>query len=211
MKRTLTTWLVSLLAVGVAWAGETSLKVTGPDGLVGSATLVNKVQTDGTKYVRLTMKLAKGSEPATDVLQESSYNGKGEPVRMLQTTKNGPVKTSVVVTFTAEGAQVIADHGDGPKTNMVVNPAGSTANPSEFWFVGKAPKTGDSFEYFMFRLSDQSWQKSKVKFVGKQDIVVGGKRVSANLVQSGEAKAFLDDKGDPYRIEVGGLTLERAS
>ena len=193
------------------FAGEVKLSVTGPDGLTGNATLINKIQEDGTKYVRLSMKLTYSDGQTSDVLQESSYSAKGEPIRMLQTSKVGPKKSSVVVTFTEEGAQVVSDKGDGPKTNLVVRPDGSTANPTEFWFCKVPPKKGQVVEFFTFRVSEQSWTKAKTRFEGTREIIVGGKKVVANLVQIGEVKSYSDEEGDPYRIEFGKLTMERIS
>lgn len=194
----------------MAWAGETKLKVSGPDGLEGSATMVSKMQEDGSKSVRLTMKLKYGDGQTADVLQESTYSAKGQPLRMLQTSRSAGRKTSVTVTFTSEGAQVVMDRGDGPKTNMVEGPNGTTADPSVMWFVRDTPKKGQSSECFTFRVSEQAWQKTKTKYEGKKEIIVLGHKVMANLVMAGEFKAFLDDQGDPYRFEIGGLTLERA-
>ena len=190
-------------------AGETKLVVSGPDGLSGTATVINKVQEDGTKYVRLSMKLKFSDGQSTDILQESSYSKTGEPIRMLQTSKAGTKKTSVVVTFTDEGAQVVSDKGDGPKTNFVVAPDGTRANPTEFWFNTIQPTKGQVAEYYTFRVSQQAWIKAKSRFEGKRDIVVDGRKVTANFVQLGEVKSYLDDAGDPLRIELSGLTLER--
>ena len=202
-----------LLSLANAWAlaGEVRLNVTGPDGLTGTANLVNKILEDGTKYVRLTMKLKHGDGQTTDVLQESSYTDKGVPVRMLQTSKSASKKVSVVVTFTEEGAQVVMDKGDGPKTNFVVRPDGSTANPTELWFVKVQPHKGQVVEYYTFRVSEQTWIKAKSSYKGKTEIVVAGKRVSANLVHMGEVKSYCDDLGDPFRIELRDLKLERAA
>ncbi|MBS1724984.1 MAG: hypothetical protein JSS66_18750 [Armatimonadetes bacterium] len=202
--------LLAPLLVSVAYAGETKLKVTGPDGLDGTAVMSIKLQEDGSKTVRLTMKLKYGSGQTADVLQESSYSAKGEPVRMLQTSRSMGKKTSITVTFTSEGAQVVTDRGDGPKTNLVVRPKGTTADPSVMWFVRDTPERGQSTESYTFRVSEQTWQKTKTRYEGKKEIVVTGHKVNANLVVAGEFKAFVDDKGDPYRFEIGSLTLERS-
>ena len=61
----------------------------GDAGLTGTATLVNKVQEDGSKYVLLTMKLKSSGSPDVDVIQESVYDKTGRPVRKIQTTSIG--------------------------------------------------------------------------------------------------------------------------
>ena len=136
--------LVALLCLGsTSFAGTIKMKVSGPDGLNGTATMVNKIQDDGSKYIRLDMRLKFGDGQVSDVLQESIYDKTGLPVRMLQTSRNGTKKTSIVVTFTNEGAQVVSDQGDGPKTNMVLRPSkGSIANLSQFWFSKIKPEPG---------------------------------------------------------------------
>lgn len=202
---------IVFLLSGLSWAGEVTMSISGPDGLKGTATVINKVEKDGSKYVRLTMKLVYGDSQSSDVLQESSYSPTGEPIRMLQTSKSGSKKSSIVVTFTAEGAQVVTDKGDGPKANLILRPNGSISNPTEFWFCKDKPNRGQVEEFFMFRVSEQNWNKTKARFSGKSDIVVDGKKVTANLVQVGEIKSFLDEEGDPYRIELANIVLERTS
>ncbi|MBS1713569.1 MAG: hypothetical protein JST30_04455 [Armatimonadetes bacterium] len=194
-----------------AFAGDVKLSITGPDGLKGTATMTNKLLEDGNKLVRLTMKLKYENGESVDVIQESSYSADGEPKRMLQTYKGTSRKTSVVVTFDPDGAQVVSDNGSGPKTNKVVRPQGSVANTAEFWFLRDRPKVGQSVEFYAFRVSEQAWAKTKAKFEGKREIVVGGKKVSANVVSMGESKAFYDEAGDLYRFEIGKMTFERTA
>lgn len=210
MKQSIFT-IALVCATAFSRADEVKLTVTGPDGLAGTATLVNKVQQDGTKYVRLSMTLSYGGAQKSEILQESSYSPLGEPIRMLQTSKGQGKKTSIVVKFSEDGAQVVTDKGDGPKTNLVVPPSGTIANPTEFWFSKAKPTKGETAEFYTFRMSEQGWAKTKAKYEGDREIVVEGKRVTAHLVQMGEVKSYLDDKGDPYRIELGKLILERAS
>lgn len=204
-----TTILLASMSAAFCSAGETQLSVTGAEGLKGTATLINKIQEDGTKYVRLSMRLVYTDGQTAEILQESTYSPLGEPIRMLQTSKSGSKKTSIVVTFSEEGAQVVSDKGDGPKTNFVVTPGGSTKNPTEFWFCKDLPKKGQVAEYYTFRVSEQAWVKAKSRYEGKKEIVVDGRRVNANFVQLGEIKSYTDDKGDPYRVELGSLKLER--
>jgi len=198
----------AFLAPGV-FAADVKLGITGPDGLTGTATMTNRLLEDGTKLVRLTMKLKYENGESVDVLQESSYSADGEPKRMLQTYKGSSRKTSVVVTFDSDGAQVVSDNGSGPKTNKVVRPDGPIANKAEFWFLRDKPKVGQTAEFFAFRVSEQAWAKTKAKFEGRREIVVQGKKVSSNVVSMGESKAYYDDGGDLYRFEIGKMTFER--
>ena len=203
--------LLTVCLAPVAYAGDVKLAISGPDGLSGTAIMTNKLLDDGNKLVRLTMKLKYENGEALEVLQESSYSPDGEPKRMLQTYKGTSRKTSVVVTFDSDGAQVVSDNGSGPKTNKVVRPEGSVANKAEFWFLRGKPKIGQSVEFFAFRVSEQAWAKTKSKYEGRREIVILGKKVSAHLVTMGETRAYYDDIGDLYRFEIGKMTFERAA
>ncbi len=204
--------LLAVCLAPSAFAGDVKLKISGPDGVSGSATMTNKLLEDGSKLVRLSMNLKYQNGESADVLQESTYGADGEPKRMLQTFKVGSKKTSVVVTFDADGAQVVVtDGGAGTKTNKVVRPDGVVANKAEFWFLRDKPRPGQSVDFFAFRVSEQAWAKTRSRYEGKKEIVIGGKKVSAHLVSTGEAKAYYDDAGDLYRFEVGKMTFERAS
>ncbi|MBL8064911.1 MAG: hypothetical protein JNM34_03530 [Chthonomonadaceae bacterium] len=203
--------VVAAALVRASLAGETQLSVKGPDGLTGTAKLSTKLLEDGSRYVSLSLRLSYNGNLETDVLEESTYDSKGRPVRMLQTTHASGKKTSTSVNFTEEGAQVVTNKSGTMKTNLVVFPEGTTANPTVFWFCRDKPEKGRSVEYYLFRLSESSWSKAKSRYDGDEDIVVSGRKVTAHVVRIGEVTSWLDDKGDPYRIELQGLTLERTN
>jgi hypothetical protein len=185
--------------------------VAGPDGLKGQATLINRIQADGSKYVRLSMNLRYGNGETAEVLQESSYDQTGKPTRKLQAVKSSGARRSIVVTFTDGGAKVVEDQGAGPKVSLVSPPDGAdTRAVTEFWFVRDKPKVGQTATYYAFRPNQKDWVEIKARYDGMKEIVVAGKRVKAHNIVMGEVRSWVDDQGGPLRIEVAGVTLERA-
>lgn len=207
-------WICLGLALFSAscFGSVTKLSVKSDNGLSGSATLTNKVLNDGSKYVQLSMELKNSSGQKVVVIQESSYDSNGKPVRKLQTTNLGSAETkqSVQVSFDSKGAQVKIVAGGKTATETVAYPSGKSllAKP-EFWFVRDKPAPGAVTTYWRFDLGTQSWVETKTTYHGKREITVGGKKVSAHLTEYAGAKAYLDDNGDPYRIEMGATVMER--
>lgn len=196
-----------------ALAGEVKLSVKADGGLTGTATLVNKVLDDGSKYVRLSMELVSGGQQVT-VMQESTYDKTGRPVRKIQVTnmKSAGTKQTVVVNFDTGGAQVKVDAGGRSATETVGYPVGKSvlAKP-EFWFVRDNPKPGDVTTYSRFDVGRQVWVEDKTTYHGKRDITIGGRTVSAHLIEFSGTKAYVDDSGDPWRVESSGMVMERIS
>lgn len=210
MKRGLAI-LIGLTAATV-WAGETDLALNGPGGMTGTAKLRNEVQDDGGKYVQLSMTLRNPAGQAVTVLQESSYDAKGNPVRKIQVTTfpGGGGKQTVVATFDAKGATVKADAGGKSVSDVVPYPAGKTVRASsEFWFCRDKPAPGAVSTYWRFDLGKQSWVETKATYHGKRQLKIGSKSYDCHLITVGEARAYVDDKGDPLRLEQSGIVMER--
>lgn len=212
MKRTILVLAASICST-MALAGEVVLDVDA-GGLKGSATLVNQVMANGSKYVRLGMRLEDADGREVSVLQESTYDKTGKPVRMLQRTnmKGQAALQSVVVTFDEKGANLKIDQGGKTVNDVVIFPAGKPilATP-EFWFIRDQIAAGGVKSYWRFDLSKQIWAEIRCEYHGKRSLNWGGKTVSANLVTMGESRAYLDDSGDPYLVETpGGKMVRRA-
>jgi len=200
-----------VLVSAVAQAGEVVLDVVA-GGLKGSATLDNKILPNGSKYVRLGMLLEDASKKTVSVLQESTYDAFGKPVRLLQRTsmKGNTATQSIVVTFDESGANVKVDQGGKTVTNLVPYPSGKSVNAAtEFWFIRDQIANGGTKTYSRFDLATQSWKEISCKYVGMRDTKWNGKTVSANYVLMGDAKAYLDASGDPYLIETPNGTMTR--
>lgn len=202
--------LVACLAAS-AYCGEVTLKISGSSGLKGTAKLVNKLQEDGSKYVRMEMELRSTDGQIANVLQESVYDKTGMPVRMIQQTGAKGSKTQrLVANFSMGTVRLRAN--DGNKTSDETLPIPPGTNPVakyEFWFIRDKVEAGGTTMYFRFDLQTAKWERVDVVFVGVRQITVDGKTVKANLIQVGDTKAYVDDAGDPWRVEMPGVTLER--
>ncbi|MFM9874433.1 MAG: hypothetical protein ACKVQS_13335 [Fimbriimonadaceae bacterium] len=200
-----------VLVSSASFAGEVVLDVRA-GALNGSATLVNKLLPNGSKYVRLGMLLEDGNGKNVSVLQESTYDKEGKPVRLLQRTtlKGDAAAQSIVVTFNEKGASVKVDQGGKTATNFVPYPSGKTITATpEFWFIRDQVAGGGVRTYTRFDLATQSWKDISCTFLGSRDLKWVGKTIKANFVQMGEAKAYLDEFGDPYLIETPNGKMTR--
>lgn len=206
-------FLLGILLFSVsAFCTDTKLVVKGESGLSGTAVLTNKILEDGSKYVRLTMELKNSSGQKVTVMQESTYSKNGRPIRKLQVTNLSAASTkqSVVVTFDDTGAHVKVDAGGRTAKEDVKLPGSKSilAKP-EFWFIRDTPNPGDVTSYSRFDVQSQTWIDTKSIYHGKREIVIGGKKVMAHLMEYEGAKAYVDEKGNPFRIETGGTVMER--
>ena len=202
-----------LIAPLTAWAGEVNMKISGSAGLTGTAKVVNKLQEDGSKYVRMEMELRSTDGQIVNVLQESVYDKTGMPVRMIQnTTTAGGKDQRIVAVFTGGTVKIKATEGGKTSEETLAIPAGT--NPLakfEFWFVRDKIVAGGKTAYSRFDLQTTKWERVEAIYHGTKQITVAGKSVKANLVEIAGAKAYVDDAGDPLRVEMQGIVLERTS
>lgn len=201
-----------VVLAAVSWGGEVSMTVTGVGGMSGSAKVTNKILEDGSKYVNLSMELKSPSGGTVSVMQESAYDKTGKPVRKIQVTSLGAnsTKQSVVVTFNEAGANVKVDAGERSVRDLLPWPEGKlVAAKTEFWFIRDQPAPGGTATYHRFDIGTMQWVETKSVYRGRREVKAGGKTVLAHLVEYGDAKAYLDDKGDPIRVETGSTVMER--
>lgn len=201
--------LVGMAAVSV-WADQVTMTVKS-GGLTGTATVINRILEDGSKYIQLSMNLTEGGRKVS-VLQESTYDKDGQPIRKLQTTTmgGGGAKQSVVVTFVDKTATLKVDAGGKTATENVGFPVGKpTAAKPEFWFVRDTPASGAVTTYWRFDLSTQGWVETKTTYLGTRAITVGGRTVKAHLMEIGDVKAYVDEKGDPLKLVSPTMSMER--
>ena len=192
--------------------GETDMKLTGPDGVTGSASVKNTILDNGGKYVQITMQLRRASQNVT-VMQESSYDPKGTPLRKIQVTTypGGGGKQTLVANFEKDGAKVTGEAG-GKEINVTVPyPAGKSIRAiSEFWFIRDVPAPGAVSTYWRFDLGNQSWVETKSTYQGRRKLKIGAQTFDAHLITVGEGRAYLTNSGDPLRLEQGSITMERS-
>jgi hypothetical protein len=202
-----------LLCTVVAHGGEVSMRISGAAGLTGKAKVVNKLQEDGSKYVLMEMELRSTDGQIVNVLQESVYDKAGMPVRMIQNTSTaGGKEQKIVAVFSGGSVKLRVTVGDKNTEETLQIPAGT--NPFakfEFWFIRDKVTAGGKTGYSRFDLQTSKWERVEATYHGVRDIKVDGKAVKANLVEIGGAKAYVDDKGDPLRVEMQGIVLERVS
>lgn len=202
---------IGVVLAGIAHAGEVVLDVTA-GSLTGSATLVNKVLPDGSKYVRLGMQLKDSGGREVSVLQESTYDKSAKPVRLLQRTslKGNTATQSIVVTFDETGANVKVDQGGKVVNDLIPYPSGqSIAALPEFWFIRDSVAAGGERNYSRFDLASQTWKEMKCTYGGTRELKWAGKTVKAHYVTMGDAKAYLDESGDPYVVETPNGKMTR--
>jgi hypothetical protein len=202
---------VAAVAATTALAGEVTLAISGTSGLRGTAKVTNKLQEDGSKYVRMEMELRSTAGQVVTVLQESVYDKSGMPVRMIQSTDaKGSKSQRIVADFGVATVRLRVTDGGKTREESLSIPAGT--NPVakyEFWFVRDKVQPGGRTSYFRFDLQTVQWERVEVVYHGQRQITVAGKSVKANLIELGTTRAYVDDAGDPWRIEMPGITLER--
>jgi len=210
--RLLAALALTTLAI-TALAGEVKMKIGGSSGLTGSATVVNKLQEDGSKYVRMQMELRSTDGQIVNVMQESVYDRTGMPVRMIQNTSTAEGRDQrIVAVFSAGTVKIRATTGGDTKEETLSIPAGT--NPLakfEFWFIRDKIAAGGKTGYSRFDLQTTKWERVEAVYHGTKQITVAGKSVKANFVEIAGAKAYVDDAGDPLRVEMEGITLERTN
>ena len=201
------------LLAAASYAGEVSMRISGSAGLTGSAKVVNKLQEDGSKYVRMEMELRSTDGQIVNVLQESVYDKAGMPVRMIQnTTAAGSKEQKIVAMFSGGSVRLRVTLGEKTEEETIQIPAGT--NPMakfEFWFIRDKVTAGGKTAYSRFDLQTNKWERVEATYHGTREIKINGKPVKANLVEVAGAKAYVDDQGDPLRVEMQGIVLERVS
>lgn len=202
---------VLLAFVALANAGEVTLKIGGSAGLKGTAKLTNKLQEDGSKYVRMEMELRSTDGQIATVLQESVYDKSGMPVRMIQNTESKGAKTQkIVATFSLGSVRIkVTDDGKSRDETLAIPTGISVTAKYEFWFVRDKVAPGGKTSYHRFDLQTTEWERVEVTYHGTRTITLDGKQVKSHLIELGDTRAYVDDAGDPYRIEMPGIVLER--
>jgi hypothetical protein len=201
-----------------AWAaalllgpGEQKLTLTGPNGLKGTAALTQRIMPNGNKVTSLTMNLKPATGPSATVVTESTYAPTGRPVRKLQRTTSG----GRAVTFTAVFGGQKVDYtlqatGAEPVKVGIDYPAGPIEAQSEFWFIRDPVRPGSQNTYWRLDLPTRSWVETKSVVKGPVSLKIGGKTVSAQLMETGEAKVWMTPQGRLLRLTTPQVTLEAA-
>jgi hypothetical protein len=209
-------WLCfTVLTATTLCQAQVKLALTIGGKKAGTASLSQKLNADGSKLVELHIDMLAGGQKAR-LTSQSSYDAKGNPTRkFLQAiVPGGKVQRQTVVTFDAEGANVVVLTGDARQTKKVpLVETAPRALASEFWFVRDKPKPGDKAKGYGFNADTLAWDLVETTYLGLRTVNVGGKKISAHMLESDQGGrrvfSFLDDKGLPWLIDDGRIKMER--
>ncbi|MES1227992.1 MAG: hypothetical protein ABUL72_04925, partial [Armatimonadota bacterium] len=172
-----------------------------------------RILADGGKFVRLEMTLKQPDGKIVTIIQESSYRKDGRPLKKSQTTtvKGSAVDQVITVDFDEGGAAFTAKVGKQVLESKVPYPAGAPIMAApEFWVIRDIPRTGLVVTYSRFDLAEHEWTETKCTYIGKRKIKVGKKTYNTHFMQMGDVATYLDDDGNPVRLESGSTVMERA-
>jgi hypothetical protein len=186
--------------------------------LVQAPTIHLTITTDGKKVgdAWLTQKLEPGGKKThaklilgeTRIIETAEYAMDGTPkTKVLTQTAMGKDMTVEAVFGTTEVKVTVA----GQLSTVALPTKSSLKAKSEFWFLQTKPPVNHSVEYQRFDLNTRKFVPCKVTFLGREEITTGGKKLTANRVKvDGKTDAWLDERGDPYRMVLeGGTRFER--
>lgn len=195
-------------------AAQIKMSVSLQGKAVGTASLAQKLAADGSKSVDVRMDLSMGQQKLT-VRSQNSYDSKGNPVRKFMDSNipGGALQKQVIVTFDTRGANVVQIDGGKRTTRQIpLVDSAPRANLSELWFVRVQPKVGEQVRTYVFNMDKLAWELQTTVYRGKKTIKHNGKSVAAHEVETtGDrpTKAYLDEAGLPYLVELGATTLKR--
>ena len=144
------------------------------------------------------------------IIETAEYAMDGTPkVKAMTRTANGSEQKTEAV-FSQAGLKVT---WPGGSSDVTFPPRATLQAKSEFWFIQTKPPVNHTVEYQRFDLSTRKFVPCKVTFVGREEITTGRKKVAANRVKvDGTTDAWLDMRGDPYRMVLpGGTRFERVA
>ncbi len=199
------------MAASFAMAGEVQLKVVSPANVAGSTAKVNtRIQTNGTKVLTLSLSL-KSQNGTAVVVQELVFAADGRPIRMTRRTSlgSGKLVESIRADIGASTIKVTVERDGKPVVNTMPLPKGELKNISEFWVIRDKPTAGQKHTYQKFDLTSLTFSSAVVEYKGLQNVKVGGKTIKAHQIVEGTATTWLDEKGDPVKIEGRNSVMEK--
>lgn len=176
----------------------------------GTATLLTRMLADGAKYVRVDLRLVQPSGKKVSIIQESTYSTDGRPRHKSQTTTlPGGADQVMTVSFEPTFVRYSVRSGTDTVESKIAYPAGTYLATPEFWVVRDKPKLNKSVTYFRFDLAEHAWVSTRCVYKGKETVKVGKVSRTAHKVEMGEVTSWLDDYGDPVRVETKGTLMQR--
>ena len=192
--------ITAVVAVAVLslQAPTIEMSITAGGKEVGKAWLTQKLEAGAKKtYAKLILGEVRIVETA-----EYSMDGTPRSKILVHTASGKDTRTEAIF-----GPGSVKITGAGEPTTVAFPPRGSLQAKSEFWVLQTKPPVNHTVEYQRFDLSTRKFVPCTVKFVGREEITNRGKKVVANRVKvDGKTDAWLDERGDPYRMVLGGGT-----
>ena len=170
---------------------------------IGKAWLTQKLDASGKKTHA---KLILGE---VRIVETAEYAMDGTPKSKVLVRTEGGRDMRIEARFQKDSVKLTA----GDVSTIKFPSSGSLQAKSEFWFLQTKPPVNHVAEYQRFDMSTGKFSHCKVVYLGKDEITIAGKKVEANKVRiDNKTDAWLDDRGDPYRMVLeGGTRFERVS
>jgi hypothetical protein len=178
----------------------------------GTATIELRLLSAGGKLTLVMIAFGPPGKPDTRVRQESVYDAKGAPVRLLQEVvgSDGRVRRRAVATFDEQGALlVVTEDGKATEKRVPLVRGAPRANAAEFWFLRDRPELGARETAFRFDLNEERWRLVEHVYRGQETVRVGGRATTLHRVDSEAGAAWLDDSGQPVIVQMGSVRMER--
>ena len=186
----------------LAQAPTIHMAITTDGKQVGEAWLTQKLEPAGKKtHAKLILGKVK-------IIETAEYAMDGTPKsKVLTRTVNG-IDERIEAVFSKSSVKLT---GPGGGTTVDFPTGGSLQAKSEFWFIQTKPPVNHVVRYHRLDLATRSFVECTVKFVGRQEITIRGNKEVANRVKvDNKTDAWLDERGDPYRMVLeGGTRFER--
>jgi hypothetical protein len=187
---------------------QSMMTVYQQDKKVGTAKYYLKKTSKGIEsYFALSVTGAAGK---VNFIARGSHNKKGFPIRESYRQFSPSGDRSTVLTFspTSITIQTEADGRKATKKQPIAKNI-NLATPSVYWFVNTTPKVGKLESSDEFDAERLTFKVRTVQYVGKETLVIRGKRLSLHKVKHSDDTFWLDSKGLPVQIELGGLLMVR--
>jgi hypothetical protein len=206
---------LAILFLTATWAHAQTKFVAESEGRqIGTMSFQQKVGADGSKSVVVQLEIETAKQKFS-MRTQNTYDAKGNPTRKFLDANipGGALQRQVVATFDNRGANIVQIDGGKRTTRQIpLVESAPRANSSEFWLVREKPKVGDAVRCYVFNMDQLAWHLQTVTYRGVKTVKVGGKSVSAHLVETAgdsQSKAYLDDAGVPWLIETAKSVIRR--
>lgn len=200
--------VVIALASSLAFGEEYQYAIFIKGEEIGSATYSVTVLKDGGLKQGLKMKMKVNGADSSFVAAQR-YDSRGRPISETREDSSLTGSRSVKMTYTRAGLLVKIGVNGQISSKTYKYPRGSISTPSIYWFLKGTPARGATEQRYFFDFDKSGFFMRTTKYVGRTDILAGGKKVSAHHVKQGYSNMFLDPNGMPWEMSIsdGSSTL----